>query len=168
MSFCWATDTPVLDIWWCLLWVSKPECTDLFALGRGVHDVHSLRFTSGATPTDLLVASMTAEPSIGGAWDRDLSCHCLKTREALYRLSYAGSAKPSQILTLLSATRFHWGWISNRTSGFDQTTCRLCYDSDSNTIWSRWMAHIWRGTIRWKALNKPSRTFYVSTSVVKW
>ena len=80
-----------------------------------------------------------------------------------------GSAKQSKILTLLSATRFHWGWISNRTSGFDQTTCRLCYDSDSNnTIWSRWMAHIWRGTIRWKALNKPSRTFNVSTSEVKW
>ena len=25
MSICWATDTPVLDFWWCLLWVSKPE-----------------------------------------------------------------------------------------------------------------------------------------------
>ena len=23
--FCWATDTPVLDFWWHLLWVSKPE-----------------------------------------------------------------------------------------------------------------------------------------------
>ena len=25
MSICGATDTPVLDFWWCLLWVSKPE-----------------------------------------------------------------------------------------------------------------------------------------------
>ena len=24
-SFLWATNTPVLDSWWCLLWVSKPE-----------------------------------------------------------------------------------------------------------------------------------------------
>ena len=23
-SFCGATDTPVLDFWWCLTWVSKP------------------------------------------------------------------------------------------------------------------------------------------------
>ena len=23
--FCGATDTPVLDFWWCLLWFSKPE-----------------------------------------------------------------------------------------------------------------------------------------------
>ena len=25
MSICGATDTPVSDFWWCLLWVSKPE-----------------------------------------------------------------------------------------------------------------------------------------------
>ena len=27
----------------------------LFALGKGIHDVHSTKFTSGATPTDLLM-----------------------------------------------------------------------------------------------------------------
>ena len=31
-SFLWATDTPVLDFWWHLLWVSKPEWEALFAL----------------------------------------------------------------------------------------------------------------------------------------
>ena len=31
----WVTDTPVLDFWWRLLWVSKPEWAALFALGIG-------------------------------------------------------------------------------------------------------------------------------------
>ena len=58
--FCGATDTLVLDFWWNLLWVSKPEWAALFVLGRGIHDICSLRFTSGVTPADLLPASMTA------------------------------------------------------------------------------------------------------------
>ena len=36
----------------------------LFELSGGVHVTHSLRFTSGVTPADLLVASMAAEPSL--------------------------------------------------------------------------------------------------------
>ena len=63
-SFCGATDTPVSDFWWCLLWVSKLEWAALFVLCRGVHITHSLRFISGVTPADLLVASMAAEPSL--------------------------------------------------------------------------------------------------------
>ena len=47
----WGTDTPVLDFWWLLLCVSKPEWPALFALGRGIYDVHFLRFTSGVTPS---------------------------------------------------------------------------------------------------------------------
>ena len=58
--FCGATDTPVLDFWLCLLWVSKPEWVASFILGRGVHDICSLRFISGATPVNLLAASMAA------------------------------------------------------------------------------------------------------------
>ena len=58
MSFYGATDTPVLDFWWCLLWVSKPKWAALFTLGRGICDVCSLRFTSGVTPAELLMASM--------------------------------------------------------------------------------------------------------------
>ena len=57
-----ATDTPVLIPR--LLWVSKPEWAALFKLGRGVCVTCSLRFTSGVTPTNLMVASITAEPSL--------------------------------------------------------------------------------------------------------
>ena len=75
ISFCGATDTPVLDFWWCLLWVSKPEWTASFTLGQGICNVCSL------IPADLLVANMAAEPfssmylqtNIGGAWNWDLS-----------------------------------------------------------------------------------------------
>ena len=90
--FCGATDTPVLDFWWCLLWVSKPEWAALFALDGGVHV--SLRFTSGLTPANLLVAGMAAklisstylQPGIGGPLMGDLLLH----RQTLCRLSYAG------------------------------------------------------------------------------
>ena len=58
-SFCVATDTPVLDFWWDLPWVSKPGwITHLYASSP----VHSgcLRFTSGVTLADLLAVSMAA------------------------------------------------------------------------------------------------------------
>ena len=35
MSILEATDTPVSDFWWRLLWVLKPEWAALFALGEG-------------------------------------------------------------------------------------------------------------------------------------
>ena len=38
----------------CGHWVSKPEWAALFVLGRGICVTHLLRFTSGATPADLL------------------------------------------------------------------------------------------------------------------
>ena len=31
-----ATDNPVLDFWWCHIWVSKPEWEALFTLGRDI------------------------------------------------------------------------------------------------------------------------------------
>ena len=50
--FDWATDTPVLDFWWRLVWVSKPGwIPSLHALLPAPNGF--LRFTSGATPTDL-------------------------------------------------------------------------------------------------------------------
>ena len=54
------TDTPVLALWLCLLWVLKSEWATLFALGRGICDVCSLRFTSSVTPADLLMVRMVA------------------------------------------------------------------------------------------------------------
>ena len=59
--FCGATDTPV-QFWWLLFWISKPVWAALFALGGGIHVTCFLRFTSSATPTNLLAASMAAEP----------------------------------------------------------------------------------------------------------
>ena len=50
--FCGTTDTPVLDFWWHLFWVWKKVCSALFTFGRGICVMHSLRFTSGATPAD--------------------------------------------------------------------------------------------------------------------
>ena len=43
---CGATDTPVLDFWRRLPWVSKSEWAALFALGGGVRDISPLKFTS--------------------------------------------------------------------------------------------------------------------------
>ena len=43
MSFCWATNTPVLDI--CLMSPLGNTC-------RGVYDVHFLKFPSGGTPAN--------------------------------------------------------------------------------------------------------------------
>ena len=81
--FCGATDTPVLDFWWYLLWVSKPEWAALFKLGRGILVTHSLGFTSGTTPADLLAASMAAEPSLP---------HTCKALVALETRSYHAAA----------------------------------------------------------------------------
>ena len=62
MSIFGATDTPVSAFWWRLLWVSKPEWAALFELCRGVHDIRSLRFTSGVTPLPVYMASTAAGP----------------------------------------------------------------------------------------------------------
>ena len=60
MSIFGATDIPVSDLWWRLLWVSKPEWATLFTLHSGVCDTHSLRFTTGVTPEDILPATKVA------------------------------------------------------------------------------------------------------------
>ena len=78
--FCGATDNPVLDFWFL---VSKPEWAALFPLGEGIHVIHSLRFTFGVTPANLLVVSKAAKlfssmylwAGIGGARNWHLSCH---------------------------------------------------------------------------------------------
>ena len=60
MSFYEATDIPVLDFWWHLLRFHSQGWLVLFTLGGGIHDAHSLKSTSGATPADLLMISMAA------------------------------------------------------------------------------------------------------------
>ena len=56
--FCKATDTPVFDFWSCLPWVSKSGWIPFACFFARV----ILRFTSGVTPADLLVASMIDKP----------------------------------------------------------------------------------------------------------
>ena len=59
--FCGVTDTPVLGIWWCMLWISKPGwIPHLGASSLACNGF--LRFTSGVTLADFLAASMAAEP----------------------------------------------------------------------------------------------------------
>ena len=60
--FCRATDTPVLDFWYCLHWVSKPEWTPSLCSSLSTWGDEFLRFTSSTTPADLLVASMADKP----------------------------------------------------------------------------------------------------------
>ena len=88
--FSWGHWYPFLNFWWHILWVSKPLWTALFALGGDIQVTHSIRFNSGATPADILVARMAAKPfsltylwaSIVGAWNWDLSCcHYLTVRD---------------------------------------------------------------------------------------
>ena len=61
-----ATDTPILDFWWCLLWVSKPEwilpsssLVEAYVLHYMFPEIHLWCDTA-----NLLVASMVAEPSL--------------------------------------------------------------------------------------------------------
>ena len=52
----------ILDFWSCLPWISKLEWETLFALGIGIPDTHSLRFTSAVTPVNLLITHKVASP----------------------------------------------------------------------------------------------------------
>ena len=58
--FCGATDTPVFDFWWHLPWVSKPGWIPCLCAPSPVWDKF-IKFTSGATPADLLAASMAVQ-----------------------------------------------------------------------------------------------------------
>ena len=58
MSFFGATGTPVLDFWWRLLWVSKPEVVLPYSHCGGECNVHSPKSTSGATLANLLAAGL--------------------------------------------------------------------------------------------------------------
>ena len=97
--FCGAADTPVFDFWWRLLWVSKSEWVVLFMLGRGIHVTHSLRFTSGVTPANLLVTSMAAKPSLPHTPEALVG---LKTGSYHATAHSVRSGRPDALLTELS------------------------------------------------------------------
>ena len=96
------TDTPVLDFWWSLLWVSKPEWAALFTLGEGRHVTHFLRFTSGLTPAELLVANMAAKPFSFTTWKQTLvglktSTYCATAHSATPGKRSTDLATPTRI-----------------------------------------------------------------------
>ena len=86
LSYFVATGIPVLDFWWRLLWVLKPEWVLSYSHCGGKSNVHSLRSTSGAThcqPLDgqhcralttftscprILLAPVRLEPTIIRLW----------------------------------------------------------------------------------------------------
>ena len=79
MSYFVVTGTPVLNFWWCLHWVSKPEWVLPYSLFcRGECNVHYLRSTYGATLADLLMT----KPTLEGPQQLDL--HSLLTGIANY------------------------------------------------------------------------------------
>ena len=94
MSPFWGgTDTPSLDD----VWVSKPEAAALFELCRGICVTHSLRFTSGVTPADRLVASMAAKPSLP---------HTCKALVGLKTGSYHATTQSAYITSLCQFTNY--------------------------------------------------------------
>ena len=84
--FCGAIDSPFLDFRWRLFWVSNQGGFTHFGTLLPACN-RTLRFTSGATPADLLAANMAAElfqsiylcTSTGMAWVWELSCHRLNS-----------------------------------------------------------------------------------------
>ena len=102
--FCGATATLVLDFWWRLLWVSKPEWVLPYL---SLAEAYMLRYTFpeiqlwcntcwplGSQHGSRAVSS-TYLRGIGGTQNRELSCRrsqC-EIRQTLYRLSYPGSAR---------------------------------------------------------------------------
>ena len=76
MSFLGAIGTTVLDFWWHIFWVSKPEWVlPYWPFYRGKCNEHSLRSTSGATHANLFVSGIAASHfstciSRGGTWLR--------------------------------------------------------------------------------------------------
>ena len=104
---CGATKTPVLDFWWCLLWVSKPEWAAFFVLGEGVCYTFP-RFVSGVTPADLLVASMAAElfsstylqTGIGEAQNQDLFFHHGDRRSSHWAMPPANGLRSVRMITV--------------------------------------------------------------------
>ena len=98
-----ATDTPVSDFWWCLLWISKPEwvlpylsLAEAYMLYYMFPEIHLWYDTCqplGGQHGSWAVSS-TYLWGIGGTQNWELSCHrsqC-EIRQTLYRLSYPGSA----------------------------------------------------------------------------
>ena len=115
--FCGATDTPVSDFWWCLLWVSKPEwvlpyssLVEAYVLCYMFPEIHLWCDTCcpfGGQHGSWAVSS-TYLWGIGGTWNRELSCCRLQCeiRQMIYWLSYPSLAA-IPIFNRLEEMRFY-------------------------------------------------------------
>ena len=82
--FCGATDTPILDFWWCLLWVSKPEwglpylsLAEAYMLHYTFPEIHlwcNTCWPLGGQHGSQAISS-TYLQGIGGTRNQELSCH---------------------------------------------------------------------------------------------
>ena len=127
-SFCGATGAPVLDVWWCLPWVSKPEWILYFCASSPTCNWF-FTFTFSVTPADLLMASMVAKPfdlhtshrytCIAGTWTWNRVCNTVcadMLPNEPYRLC---RTRRSYIFDISSITRdsgrLHWSiFLLNR------------------------------------------------------
>ena len=132
MSFLGATSSPVLDFWWHLIWVSKPEDILPYSLlCRGKCNVHSPRSTSSATCADLLVAGSTVGHfptyiSRGGT--------CLRFEQAITRTEKeCATIVPA---TLLLAETYHSYLTSDWLRGAKIT--RFVISWGSHMVWLVW------------------------------
>ena len=98
-----ATYAPVLNFWWCLLWVLKPELAAIYMLGGGICVIHSLRFTSTVTPPNLLVTSTAAEP---------FSSTCIPVSRHWWGLTPGPIMPPLNLWDQAGALLTHLCWLS--------------------------------------------------------
>ena len=126
MSFFGDTGTPVLDFWWHLLWVSKPEWVVPYLLFCGGEcNEHSLRSTSGATCADLLVAGSAAGHfltciSRGGTWLQ--SYLRADDGDGPLPLGVPQALDSARPLVERGQTRTQVGWVTGVSRHLSQTT----------------------------------------------
>ena len=106
-----ATDTPVLNFWWRLPWVSRPGwIPHLCALLPACNEF--LRFISGATPANCIEVSMAAEPF----WSMYLQT-CSQALVEVQGLPQARHCRPlghtgsAIVLLIMVPTSSSWGII---------------------------------------------------------
>ena len=136
--FCGATDTPILDLWWCLLWVSKPEwvlpyssLADTYMLHYTFPEIHLWCDTCqplGSQHGSQTISS-TYLQGIGGTQNQELSCCCsqCEIRQVRHSTDWAIPARPA----------FVWVWVNNILqiiAGFSlgTTWCII------NDVWYLW------------------------------
>ena len=127
------TDTPVLDFWWCLLLVSKPGWIPyLHAFSPACNKFP--RFTSSATPANLLLASMAAEDA--RIRPRDLM-HSKQTRYPLSHRSRLTNIKIflvtqcGRIMSHHLKRKLHIFWIVDwkETNSIKKVTSKSAFES---------------------------------------